>query len=273
MKTHRLILVINAGALVGAAPLRGAAQPTPKAQQFASSTVVLTSGDTLRGPLTLHFDRDLLLLDLPDGRVRTIPAGEVRAFAVRGDGQPAEAATPGMQTRPLRNGRGGQPWFGYNRARLFLVHRWNREQPKATLACPAFFELMSGGPITLYRRCSLVLRRAPWAGATFQNAAGFSGRQPLTDHYYAPAEKYFLGTPDGQIMRLHHPKRDVLAYFAREASAIAAYARRHHLRFTDARQLALLVDYANSLRPNWPASPPVARRQTAAPAPATQTQP
>ncbi|AYA37274.1 hypothetical protein D3Y59_09550 [Hymenobacter oligotrophus] len=244
----------------------------PKAQQFAHSTVVLNSGDTLRGPLALHFDRDLLLLKMPDGRVRTIPAGEVRAFAVRGDGQLPATATAGLQPRAMRNGRGGRPWFGYDRARLFLVHRWTRDLPNAAGGCPAFFELMSSGPVTLYRRCTLVLRRAPWAEPSFWGVANAAGR-PLNDHYYAPAEKYFLGTPDGRVLRLHRPKHDVLAYFAREANAIVAYARRHNLRFTDARQLALLVDYANSLRPHWPGSGPVARQQAAAPAPNAPTQP
>ncbi|KUG09460.1 hypothetical protein [Solirubrum puertoriconensis] len=239
-----------------------------RAQQFASSTVVLNSGDTLRGPLTMYLDRDLLLLTLPDGRVRTVPANEVRTFAVRGDGQPFDATANGHM-QPLRSGRGELPWFGYNRARQFHVYRWSRDMPNANFTCPAFFELMSGGPVTLYRRCNLVLRRVPWADPTFWSPTAIPTRR-LSDMYYMPADKYFLGTPDGYIVRLRQPKRDLLAYFAREARDIEKFARQHNLRFTDPRQLARLVDYANKLRPYWPGSSPVARRQAAAPSLTTQ---
>src|SRR4028118_560411 len=54
-------------------------------QEFAGSTVLLTNGDTLRGPLTLRRDQDVLLMAQPDGTLTTLSAVSVNSFAVKGE--------------------------------------------------------------------------------------------------------------------------------------------------------------------------------------------
>jgi hypothetical protein len=234
--------------LLALLPLLGRAQSGALPQEFLASTVVLTSGDTLRGSLLLRLDMDLLLVTMADNTVRTVHALAVRTFAVRGevmrfDRLPAQYGA-GSPLTPHRQRRG---WYDVQRSRPFLVYPWNHDREYSPATAPAFFERLNGGPVILLRRQQLVQRAMPWSDPYF--ATGYSMRPSGGAMYYTDVrEMLYLGTPEGNVLALRKPKRDLLAYFPAEAAEIEQYARQNNLSFTDSYQLAKLVDYANSLR-------------------------
>ncbi|RTQ52544.1 hypothetical protein EJV47_05910 [Hymenobacter gummosus] len=249
-----------AGLLVGGLA-GGAAAQRPLVQQFAGSLVLLTSGDTLRGPLTLYTDRDLLLVQQPDQTIRTVAAGAVAAFAVRG-----EQARPGdyfeqtqLLPEPRRSAYSGggpgavlpprRPPLPEGATRVFRCFRWNRGYEYADYRSPAFFEQLSAGPVLLLRRQSLVERPVAATDPMFLSAYPAGGLPRGTVGYYITARSaFFLGTPEGEVVALRNPRRHLLAYFRAEAGQLEQYARQHRLSFQDSGDLARLVTYANALR-------------------------
>ncbi|GAB2957702.1 hypothetical protein GCM10027048_25430 [Hymenobacter coalescens] len=228
----------------------GQSQRPVMMQEFAQSTVVLTSGDTLRGSLALHQEADLLLITMPDNTVRTVPALAVRTFAVRHeimrfDRLPASVyGNPAAAPQRLR-----RRWRDVQRARPFLVYPWNHDRDYNAAAAPAFFERLNGGPVILLRRQQLVQRALPIADQYTGGAMGYAPRyQSMSLSYTDVRELLYLATPQGQIVALRKPKRDLLAYFPAEAELIEQYARDHRLQYTDSFHMARLVDYANSLQ-------------------------
>ncbi|RTQ50733.1 hypothetical protein EJV47_08885 [Hymenobacter gummosus] len=241
----RTLGILTLGSVLPQAAL-GQLSATPRT--FTSSTVVLTNGDTLRGSLILHSELDVLLITMADNTVRTVPAMMVRTFAVRGeimsfDRLPAQYRNSSAFV-PARVRRRGQD---VQRSRPFLVYPWNRDRDQAPASAPAFFERLNGGPVILLRRQQLVQRAVPWSDAYFNT--GYAARPAGGPYYYTDVrENLYLGTPQGSIVALRKPRRDLLAYFPAEAAQIERYAEEYGLNFTDSAHLARLVDYANSLR-------------------------
>ncbi|WP_400191053.1 hypothetical protein [Hymenobacter sp. B81] len=230
-------------------------------QQFAASTVLLTTGDTLHGPLTLHADRDLLLLTMPDQTVRTVAAVAVRFFAVQG-----EQTTRSQQYYDYydfydarRGYYGGSPrWLNpppprperpdTALVRVFRSLRWNRGNDYSDFRMPAFFEQLSRGPVLLLRRESLVERPINAPSSYYAGGYGYGLPRGTMGYYTELRPAFFLGTPEGEVVELRNPKKDLLAYFQPEARQLEQYAKEHKLNFSDARELAYLINYANSLR-------------------------
>ncbi|RAK69896.1 hypothetical protein [Hymenobacter edaphi] len=235
----------------------------PLVQQFAASTVLLTSGDTLRGPLTLYADRDVLLVQQPDQTVRTAAAATVRAFAVRGEltgtGDYLEltndlpeprrsAAYSTTQAGPLPALLPQRP---VEATRVFRCLRWNHGDDYADYRTPAFFEQLSAGPVLLLRRQQLVERPVSSTDPMFLSAYPAGGLPRGTVGYLVTARsQFFLATPAGEIRPLRSPRRHLLAYFRAEAAQIEQYARQHRLSFCTSEGLARIVTYANWLRRN-----------------------
>ncbi|WP_157541759.1 hypothetical protein [Hymenobacter aerophilus] len=230
-------------------------------QQFAQGSVLLSSGDTLSGPLALHRGEETLTMTLPDNTVRTLPAVNVQSFAVRGEqqldrsrerfyyddfyamrqgyysGTPYNIAPP-----PRRRERADT-----NLLRVFRVYRWNRDNDYSDFRAPGFFEQLSGGPVILLRREGLVER--PITAASPYGYGGYSGMPGRPMGYYTEVkDNFFLGLPDGTVLPLRTPKKDLPNYFRAQARQLAQYAKTNNLNYTDARDLAYLVNYANSLQ-------------------------
>ncbi|GAB3831761.1 hypothetical protein [Hymenobacter jeollabukensis] len=228
-------------------PLAAAAQLKSIPQEFAASTVVLTNGDTIRGSLVLHNDLDLLLVTMADGTVRTVPALAVRTFAVSGEVMRFDRLPPQYYNYVSTPPRMRRRWAQVQRARPFLVYPWDHDHDYATSTAPAFFERLNGGPVILLRRQRLVSRAMPWSDPSW--VSGYTTRPVGMPTYYTDVrELLYLGTPQGSIVALRRPKRDVLAYFPAEAEQLEQFARQHNLDFNEGAHLARIVDYANSLR-------------------------
>ncbi|GAB2783193.1 hypothetical protein HNQ93_002272 [Hymenobacter luteus] len=244
-------------------PLATQAQRTGKGftQQFDRATVLLSTGDTIAGPLALHRSEETLTMTLPDNTVRTLPAVSVQSFAVQGERydrsreryyyddfysmrQGYYYGNPYFNTLP-RPQRRERPDTAL--VRVFRTYRWNRDNEYSDFRAPGFFEQLSGGPIILLRREGLVERPITYNGP--YGPYGYGGGMPgRTMGYYTDVkDNFFLGLPNGNVLSLRNPKKDLLNYFRTHARQIEQYAKENKLSYTEARELAYLVNYANSL--------------------------
>jgi len=263
MKTTRffpalLLLLLFTGA--------AGAQTQTLVQQFAGSSVLLANGDTLEGPLVLNRQEDVVRVQLPDNTVSTLSAVAVQSFAVKGeqidrrrnpyyydDFYNARAGyyygNPFYSSMPLRR-RQERP--DTSLVRVFRVYRWNHGNDYSDFKSPGFFEQLSNGPMLLLRRESLVQRAAnygsPYGMGGMGGYGGYPyGGMPGTRFYTDIKDDFFIGTPDGTIIPLRNPKKDLLNVFRQQSRVIEQYVKTNHLDYTVARELAYIVNYANSL--------------------------
>lgn len=232
-------------------------------QQFNQGTVLLATGDTLAGPLALHRSEDVLTMTMADNTVRTLPAVNVQSFAVQG-----ERYDRGRERfyyddfYAMRQGYySGNPYFNSmpiprrrerpdtTLVRVFRVYRWNRNNDYSDFRTPGFFEQLSSGPNILLRREGLVQRpisyNSPYGYGYGYGAPYGAGRQ--MGYYTEVKDSFYLGLPDGNVQPLRNPKKDLLSFFHAVARQLEQYAKQNKLDFNDPRELAYIVNYANSL--------------------------
>ena len=229
-------------------------------QQFAGSSVLLANGDTLEGPLVLNRQEDVVRVQLPDNTISTLSAVAVQSFAVKGE-QIDRRRNP-YYYDDFYNARAGY-YYGnpyYNNAplrrrqerpdtslvRVFRVYRWNHGNDYSDFKSPGFFEQLSNGPLLLLRRESLVQRAANVGSPYGMGGYGYGG-MPMTRFYTDIKDDFFIGMPDGSVVALRNPKKDLLNVFRPQARQIEQYAKTNRLDYTVARELAYIVNYANSL--------------------------
>ncbi|KAA9339712.1 hypothetical protein F0P96_03600 [Hymenobacter busanensis] len=226
-------------------------------QEFSGSTVLLASGDTLNGPLTFHADRDVVLVTLPDQTVRTVSAVAVKLFAVKGEKTQRDNDYYDYYNfyDSRRGYYNGNPYWNGPRptqrrdtalVRVFRTYRWDKGNDYSDFKTPAFFEQLSTGPVILLRREALVERMVN--SSPYYAGYGYGLPRGPVGYYTDIRDYFFLGTPQGNVVELRNPKKDLLAYFSKEARQLEQYAKTNKLSFTDAHELAYLVNYANSLR-------------------------
>ncbi|TGE20006.1 hypothetical protein [Hymenobacter elongatus] len=238
------------------------AQRLSLTQQFAGSTVLLTSGDTLQGPLALHRTEDVILITLPDNTVSTLSAVAVQSFAVKG--QKDDRRNGYDDFYDSRSGYYyGNPYYSApprerrervdtSLVRVFRTFRWNHDNDYSDFKSPGFFEQLSGGPNILLRRESLVQRTASYNDPLYRGGYGgygnpYGGPRQMGS-YNEIKDVFYLGMPSGNVLPLRNPKKDLLAIYRQQAKQIEQYAKGNKLSFTDARELAFIVNYANSLQ-------------------------
>lgn len=267
MKILRSVLSAGAAALVlSLFPASFAlAQRSNFVQEFAGSTILLANGDTLEGPLVLHRNEDVVRMTMPNNTINTLSAVAIQSFAVKGEqfdgrrdayyyddfydarrgyyyGSPAffNGPLPKRRERP-----------DTSLVRVFRTYRWNRDNDYSDYKSPAFFEQLSSGPTVLLRREALV-ERPVYAAGPYGYGGAYGGGYPTGPSRYAGSyseikDNFYLGTATGNIIPLRNPKKDLLAAYPKQARQIEKYAKQNNLNFTIARELAFIVNYANSL--------------------------
>ncbi|MCB2410128.1 hypothetical protein [Hymenobacter lucidus] len=255
MTTLRFLFLFLLTGLL-AAPAQ--AQRTYYVQEFAGSTVLLTNGDTLQGPLTLHGGEDVIRITMPDNTVSTLSAVAIESFAVKGEKQQRRnvdgydffdtrrgyyygnpVINPGMISPTSRRAR-----VSADLVRVYRTYRWNHDNDYSDFKSPGFFEQLSNGPYMLLRREVQVEKRAYSPGPY-----GYGGAPGYNATYIDIDDKYYLATPTGNVRPLRSVKKDLLAIFKPQAKQIEKYAKDNNLSFTQGRDLAFIVNYANSLQP------------------------
>ncbi|TGE04236.1 hypothetical protein [Hymenobacter fodinae] len=232
-------------------------------QQFTQATVLLSTGDTIAGPLALHRSEDILTMTMADNTVRTLPAVNVQSFAVQGERYNRQREQYYYDDfYAMRQGYYyGNPYFNSlpvprrrerpdtALVRVFRVYRWNRDNDYSDFRTPGFFEQLSSGPTILLRREGLVQRpvmnNSPY-GYGYGYGVPYGMGRPM-GYYTEVKDSFFLGLPDGNVLPLRNPKKDLLSFFHGHSRQVEKYAKDNSLSFTDPRELAYIVNYANSL--------------------------
>ncbi|SFP92133.1 hypothetical protein [Hymenobacter arizonensis] len=224
------------------------AQPSMGTRQdFKLSQLVLTSGDTLAGPLSMRTAPDMVYVTQPDGSVRPYVAAQVVAFAVQG-----QVAVPQRNRRTAAT-------YDPSTIRLFRTLTWQSERMDLRPE-PTFFEQISEGPVLLLRRQSTVRVLGgmhdtapvpvltPSGGRTppqnpmpaAQRSVSYLAKQEFWDNFY-------LAWPTGEIRPLRNNKKDLLEAFPQQAKQLQVFAKAQGIGYSTAAELRELVNYANSL--------------------------
>ncbi|WP_165821989.1 hypothetical protein [Hymenobacter edaphi] len=217
-------------------------------RRFAGSTVLLTSGDTVRGPLTLYSQPELLVVRTAGG-VRTLAPPAVRAFAVKGELTNHGA---GGARLPAPLGAVPQPASLIERTltalvdttqvRLFLSYRVP-PRPGADPDCaPGFYEVLCEGAISLLRRESAGTKHVP--RPTPPDRADSTRR---AFRHEGLSSTYFIFTPWGQLRRLRYPRQELAQLLAARHGQLSQYIAAHRLDYRRPQDLTAIVGYANSL--------------------------
>ena len=219
-------------------------------QQWAHGSVILTSGDTIDGPVIYHHEEETLEIRLANGTARTFAAINVSYFVV------SDEATPRGLTRysPVMMGpyygRPAGPWQQGNDRRdkapvkLYVTYMWDRDNDYSDFRAPAFFQQITDGNVRLLKREKLVQRTAsPYGYGGYGGIGGY----PLGGYYTEVQNSFFLADPQGNLTALRNLKKDLLAYFGKHAKQIQAFAKENHLSYTDPNELPLILRYADSL--------------------------
>lgn len=214
------------------------APPLGGFKPYAEAAVVLATGVVLAGELRFYYDRDVVAVTAANGDTYTLAAAQVRGFAAR------DAATAQ---------RAGDTFVALQRVfRTFPVAP-TRRSPSGV----GFYEQLSRGPgpVLLLRREGAILVDVP-VPALPPSAQLPTGRPAGTVVLPGvPTLALYLATATGPVVGLRKPA-DVFRYFARHAAGLRAYARQNNLRYADnLRDLAFLVDHANSLSQSQTATP------------------
>ncbi|GAA3947627.1 hypothetical protein [Hymenobacter algoricola] len=257
MTTSRFVFIFLLGGLLALAGT-ARAQRTALIRQFAGSTVLLTTGDTLQGPLVLHPAEDVVRITMPDNTISTLSAVAVQSFAVKGE-QERLRNTGFYDFFDARQGYYyGNPYYNgmlprqrrerpdTSLVRVYRVYRWNHDNDYSDFKSPGFFEQLSRGPQVLLRREVQVERNVNTMPGAYGYGYGNGSRYGGT--YSDIQDKFYLGTPAGNVVPLRNPKKDLLAVFRPQAKQLEQYARENKLSFTEPRDLAYIVNYANYLQ-------------------------
>lgn len=244
MRCPTITMIAVLVAALGLSPL---AQAQQLVRRFAGSVVLLTNGDTLRGPLTLYSDTDLLVLRQADGTLRTLSPWVVRVFAVKGELTRYDYLLPAptAPTTPeqVRLERVLLRLIDTTAVRSFISYRVrSRAQERATpRAAPGFYEMLCQGQVSLLRR--EVLQAQTMAGTGRRRGPVLT---PLLPQYEL-VSRFFLFTPTGELAPLRRPRHDLATLLPTQAPELDNYAQRNKLDYANAYQLRAIVRYANAL--------------------------
>ncbi|UYZ60378.1 hypothetical protein [Hymenobacter latericus] len=220
-------------------------------QHFAGSTVITTTGDTLRGPLVLHVDKNVLMVTMPDGAIKTFPASSIAVFAVKGSLSHYNADPQSKQLN--RQMRGGSPWemtadhpafipkhhigkFDTTEVRVYRTYLWQKKRAY-TRPTPVFFEELVTGPVSLLQREMLVLGNPNGLYSVARAKMPMAGET---------RPKLYLYTKD-KFVQLVHPKSQLKKHYGQQAKQLIQYARANNLTFVFPHHLAQIIAYSNSL--------------------------
>jgi len=185
------------------------AQVLGYAQQYKAGAVVLADGTQIRGAIMLYPSRGVVQVKTTDDSVQTYQAQAIQCVAVQ---EQKERIKADKLVSVLR---------------VFRPYYVMRSEPSGPAW--AFFEQISDGPVKLLRYQRLML----------QNAS--------TEAQMPSIDNFFLALGINNVLPLRYPRKDLLSFFKQQAPQIEQYAKENNLRYTNARELSFIVNYANSL--------------------------
>ena len=194
-------------------------------QEWPKGRIVLTSGDTLFGPITYHRSEDIIRVTLANGSVQAFAPVNVSSFTV------TDAQNRFSQT--------------------FRPYMWNHDNDYSDYLAPAFFEVLSEGEYALVKREELTTRNVNYgpmyAGAgRYYNPYGYGYGGPRSQTIVL--DLFYVYTPKQQIRALRNPKRDLETLFGDKGKEMKQYIKTNKLEYDNARDLAVIIGQFNRLQ-------------------------
>ncbi|QKG59269.1 hypothetical protein GKZ68_21555 (plasmid) [Hymenobacter sp. BRD128] len=236
MRTFLLVVIVLLGPCPG---LRAQENSLVNGRLFPEAALVLTTGTLLQGTLRLYPDQERVTLTCANDSTYSLPAQLVQGFAVKD---------------PLRPQRAPQETY-LSAERVFRSFPLAADEPPPRAGWGFYEQLSHGpGPVLLLRReqalpLNLVVPSRPESAGSPQTAG-----PPLLiikQVRYVYRTRLYLRTATGGMIGLRKPQ-NVLKYLPQQAPRLRAYARENGLHYATLRDLALLIDYANTLLPPTP---------------------
>ena len=218
------------------------------AASFAQASVLLVSGDTVRGGLDYFPEKNLLVVRPAKGGLRALPAGQVQLAAAQEkvlqlspwseNIQAATIQSPEPKVEPLRrsslelyNARFYQKHFEpvsskridttwVSTVRIFRSLLWQDSRSSGPRAVSTFFEQLTDGPLMLLQR-----------------PVGVVGT-PL---------RFFLLRTDSRLEELTDAREQLLGHMGPQAARLQKAMQRQRLSFGQQADLPFIVGLANSL--------------------------
>lgn len=188
-------------------------------QEWPKGRIILISGDTLYGPVTYHRNEDAIRITLPDGSINAFTPVNVQSFTVS-DG--SDEST-----------------------QKFQPYLWNRGNDYSDYKVPAFFEILTEGRYTLVRRETLSrqISSPMYAGyGRYYDPYGYNNSRYQT----VITDLLYLYTPDGKLLDLRNPKKDLEEIFKAKSRDLKDFVKRNNLSYTDTRDIILIIKHFNN---------------------------
>ncbi|RIJ42754.1 hypothetical protein [Pontibacter oryzae] len=214
-----LILFLVVVPLIGQAQYR----PAVDIQEWPMGKIVLTSGDTIYGPVTYHHTQEIINIQNEDGTLSAFSPVNVKYFIVQE--QPSGKST------------------------TFRSLMWDMDRDYSDFKKPTFFEQLNQGGVVLIMRENYIHTEP-------ENLSAYSAQGFLYDpDSYVPGSEwinhikplYYLLLPDGEIITLRNVRKDLYQVFGKKGKQVKKYVKDKRLAYEKPHQLVAIVNYFNSL--------------------------
>ncbi|WP_266202542.1 hypothetical protein [Pontibacter kalidii] len=199
----------------------GQYRPTVDVQEWPSGKVVLTSGDTIYGPVTFYRAQEVVSVINEDGTKSSFSPVNVQYFVA--------------QEEPS------------GRSYTFRSLPWDLGRDHTGFKKPTFFEQLNQGTFTLIMREEYVHR----------DASPLYAHNALYDsEYYVPGSEwidqikglYYIMLPDGEIVTLRNVRKDLQQLFGSKSREVKKFVKEKRLTYEKQHQLIAIVNFYNSLK-------------------------
>ncbi|KAA9326013.1 hypothetical protein [Adhaeribacter soli] len=199
------------------------AQEQPFELSWRSGQLLLATGDTVSGSVTLTLPNDIVRVTQPNGAISAFSAVNVKSFLVEHE-----------QNSGLSRHTEGPLTF----KREYQSFLWNHDKDYSNFKSPAFFAVLQPGKNTLLMREIKERYYDNASGSLYSNSR--MERERIR-------EKFYLLLPNQEIKPLRNPKKDLPEIYGKKGKQILTFAKENKLSFTEPLELARIVNYANSL--------------------------
>lgn len=204
-------------------PASGHAQyrPAIDVQEWPTGKIVLTSGDTIYGPITFYRTQEIIQLQDEQGNLQSFSPVNVKYFVT--------------QEQPS-----GRPY-------TFRALMWNLGRDYSDFKKPTFFEQLNQGAVTLYMREEYVHvdpnRVSQATMKQFYNPQTYETGEWLNQI----KALYYVELPNGEVVTLRNVRKDLHRLFGKKSGDVKDFVKEHRLGYERPHQLVAIVNYFNSL--------------------------
>jgi hypothetical protein len=202
---------------------------------WKKGTVVLTSGDTVRGGVVLSSPNDQIRIIAKDSSTSFYSPVDVNYFDV------SELSNNVVTNK----GAASEMEFNFH----YQVFPWNHDRDYSNFISPSFFIEMEPGKYSLLMRLEKV-QEGPTTPTSMASAAlvgglAGAGLRKLIEQILE--EKLYIKLPGDKVIALRKPESDIKRLFPNQYEKISNYAQENQLGFRKAQDLAEIVGYINDL--------------------------